>query len=63
MEMVGQHQDLICSQNQHVEVEKMVNLSKSNLPQEKVNPQDGGLTLLGFSQFYDPACEINDAIQ
>ena len=38
----------------------MVDLSDSNPPQENVDPKDGGLTLLGFSQIYDPEYEVND---
>ena len=60
-EMVGQHQDLICSENKYVELEDLVDLLKANPPQENVDPEDGGLTLLGFSQIYDPAYEVNDA--
>ena len=56
-EMVGQHLDLICSENQHMELEEMVNLSKPNPPKETDNPQ----TLLGFSQIYDPKYEVSDA--
>ena len=62
-EMLGQHQDTcqqICSKNQHMELRVMVDLSKSNPPQESDNLEDGGLTLLGFSQIYDPAYEISD---
>ena len=58
--MVGQYQDLICSKNERVELEEMVDLSKRNPPQENINPKDGGLTLLGFSQIYDPEYEVND---
>ena len=57
MEMAGQHKDLICSENQHVELEEMMDLSKPNPPEEKVYVKDGGLTLLGFSQIYDPNSE------
>ena len=39
----------------------MVDLSKPNPPQENVDSEDGGLTLLGFSQIYDPSYEVNDA--
>ena len=59
--MVGQHQDLICNENEHVELEEMVDLSKPNSPQENVDPKDGGLTHLGFSQIYDPQYEVSDA--
>ena len=49
-EILGQHQDLICTKNQHIELEEMVDLSDSNPPQENVDPKDRGQTLLGFSQ-------------
>ena len=64
MEMAGQqgqHKDLICSENQQMELEEMMDLSKPNLPEEKVDAKDGALTLIGFSQIYDPNYEINDA--
>ena len=64
MEMAGQqgkHKDLICSENQHVELEEMVDLSKPNPPEENVDDEDGAITLSGFSQIYDPDYEINVA--
>ena len=63
-QMVGQHQDIshqFCNENQHVELEDMVHLMNPNPPQENVNLEDGGLTVLGFSQIYDPAYEVSDA--
>ena len=60
-EMVGQPQDLICNGNQHVELEDMVDQSKSNPSQENVDPQDGGLTLLGFSKIYDSKYDVSNA--
>ena len=65
MEMVGQqgqHKDLICSKNQHVELKEMVDLLKPNPSEEKVDVKDGAITFLGFSQIYDPDYEINDGI-
>ena len=38
----------------------MVDLSKPNPPQKKVNLKYGGLSLPGFSQIYDPAYEVNN---
>ena len=61
MEMAGQHKDLICLENQHMELEEMVDLSKPNPPEERVDVEDGAITLTGFSQIYDPNYEINDA--
>ena len=53
-EMVGHHKDLICTKNQRVDLEETVDLSKPNPPEENVDLKDGALTLLGFSQIYDP---------
>ena len=39
----------------------MEDLLQPKPPQENINPEDGGLTLLGFSQIYDPSYEVSDA--
>ena len=59
-ELVEQPQDLICSKNQHMELEEMVDLLKPNPPWENDDRKDGGLTLLGFSQIYDQKYEVSD---
>ena len=38
----------------------MVDLLKHHPLQETVNIKDGGLTVLGFSQIYDPWYKVND---
>ena len=48
MEMIGQFQDtyhLICRENQHVELEEMVDLLKLNPSQENDDLKDRGLIL------------------
>ena len=58
--MVGQYKDLICSENQQVELKEMVD-PKPYPTEENVDLKGGGISLLWYSQIYVPKYEVSDA--